>query len=152
MQTQLGFQKIRCSFGGTPSLIYKVACLFTNSLELVLIRYKCLNPLFHLLRHNRQLQDVHFLEETVSKTEAERTLLYKSFGEMGLSYVESSTNFILVDVKKDSDLVTDALEKRGIIVRSAKNYGAPTSIRVTVGKREQNKKFIRALDEALKEL
>jgi histidinol-phosphate aminotransferase len=71
---------------------------------------------------------------------------------MGLSYVKSGTNFVLVDTGRDGDLVTEGLMKRGVIVRSAKMYGTPTSIRVTVGTGQQNARFIGALGEAIAEL
>lgn len=66
--------------------------------------------------------------------------------------MKSSTNFILIDIKHDCDLVTEALMKKGIIVRSARNYGAPTSIRVTIGTREQNARFIKALEDVIKDI
>ena len=36
-------------------------------------------------------------------------------------------------------------------VRSAKNYGVPKSIRVTIGTKEQNVKFIETLEDILKD-
>ena len=66
---------------------------------------------------------------------------------LGLSPVESSTNFVLIDTHENADQVTEELMKRGVIVRSAKNYGTPTSIRVTVGTREQNRRFIEIMEE-----
>jgi histidinol-phosphate aminotransferase len=98
------------------------------------------------------LSDRRFLKETVEMTKREREAMYKELRKMGLPYVESSTNFILIDVKSDSDRVCEALERRGVIVRNAKNYGAPTSIRVTIGKKEHNTKFLQALEDSLKEL
>jgi len=96
------------------------------------------------------LSDSAFLNETIENTIEERTVIYKALNKMGLSYVKSSTNFILIDVQKDSDLITEALMKRGVIVRSAKNYGCPTSIRVTIGTKKQNEKFLKALENTIK--
>jgi len=95
------------------------------------------------------LRDEEFLRKTVEMTKVERGYIYAGLKAMGFSYVESSTNFVLIDVKRDGDLVAGALEERGVIVRSAKNYGAPTCIRVTIGTREQNIRFLGALRETL---
>jgi histidinol-phosphate aminotransferase len=98
------------------------------------------------------LDDKAFLINTVQNTIAEREALYGALENMGLSYLKSSTNFILIDAKHDCEAVTEALMKRGVIVRSAKNYGAPTSIRVTIGTKDQNIRFVNSLKEVLKEL
>lgn len=96
------------------------------------------------------LQDDDFISETLSTTRDGRKLIYAALDKLGLRYIESSTNFIFIDTGKDGDLVADELMKRGVIVRSAKNYGTPTHIRVTVGTKEQNLRFTDALASVLK--
>lgn len=98
------------------------------------------------------LDDESFIRETIENTRKGRDEIYSAMGRLGLSYVESSTNFVLVDTGRDADQVTEELMKRGVIVRSAKNYGTPTSIRVTVGTPDQNRCFINAMDEIFTEL
>ena len=93
------------------------------------------------------LEDHAFIHETLENTRKGREEIYAASRELGFSYVESSTNFILIDTGRDGDEVTEDLMRRGVIVRSAKNYGTPTSIRVTVGTSEQNKRFIGAMKE-----
>ncbi|MDH3972995.1 MAG: histidinol-phosphate transaminase [Deltaproteobacteria bacterium] len=61
---------------------------------------------------------------------------------MGVSYVESYANFLLIDTGKDSDVFCERLLKKGVIVRSMSGYGLESHIRVTVGLMEENKKFI----------
>ena len=95
------------------------------------------------------LDDSAFLKKTLSYVAKEKELLYKAFDRMGLKYVESATNFILVDVKKDCKEVFDALLKKGVIVRDMKAWGINTSIRVTIGTKDENKVFLKALKEAL---
>lgn len=95
------------------------------------------------------LSDRDFLIKTLKNTQQGRSLIYKALEKLGLSYVRSSTNFILIDTGNDGDLVTEELMKRGVIVRSAKNYGMPTCIRVTIGTEAQNRRFIEALSEFL---
>ncbi len=93
------------------------------------------------------LQDHGFIQSTIENTREERDRICRALVRLGLSFVESSTNFLLIDTGQDGDMVTEELMKRGIIVRSAKNYGTPKSIRVTVGTPEQNSRFITALEE-----
>ena len=45
--------------------------------------------------------------------------------------------------------VFEALLHKGVIVRGGHALGFPTSLRVTVGSKEENEKFIRALEEVL---
>jgi histidinol-phosphate aminotransferase len=79
-----------------------------------------------------------------------KAYLYKSFDELGLTYIPSEANFILVKVG-DGKKVADKLLQKGVIVRSGDIFGYPEYIRVTIGKPDENKLFIKNLDLILKE-
>jgi histidinol-phosphate aminotransferase len=68
---------------------------------------------------------------------------------MDVDYSESATNFISVNVKNDCKKVFGLLLKEGVIVRDMKAWGFDTLIRVTVGTRKENEKFIKALGKIL---
>jgi histidinol-phosphate aminotransferase len=68
---------------------------------------------------------------------------------MGLQFVPSFANFILVNVG-DGREVFQALMKRGVIVRDMNSYGLPEWIRVSIGTREQNARFLEELQTLLK--
>jgi histidinol-phosphate aminotransferase len=93
------------------------------------------------------LHDEAFLRKTVENTARGREMIYGAVKHLGLSCVESGTNFVLIDTGKDGDQVAEELMKRGVIVRSAKNYGISSSIRVTIGTPEQNDKFMNAMED-----
>ena len=76
--------------------------------------------------------------------------LYKELDKMGLSYVPSQANFIFIDFEKDSGEIFKALLKEGIIIRPGKVWGYPTFARVTIGRMEDNRRFINALKKILK--
>lgn len=95
------------------------------------------------------LDDRSFLKKTLAHVEKEKSFLCSEFGKMGIAYTESATNFIIADVKKDCKTVFAALLKLGVIVRDMKAWGLDTHIRVTVGTRAENRKFIEALKEIL---
>jgi len=96
------------------------------------------------------LDDKTFLKKTLSHVEIEREYLYAAFRKMGLEYVRSATNFIIVNVGKDCKEVFNALLKEGVIVRDMKAWGFDTFIRVTVGTKPENRKFITALKKVIK--
>jgi histidinol-phosphate aminotransferase len=96
------------------------------------------------------LEDDGFLARTVRQTKLGREQISRALQEMSIPYVESSTNFILIDTGRDAEQVAEELMKRGILVRSAKQYDLPGSIRVTVGTPQQNERFIRAFEEVMR--
>jgi len=79
-----------------------------------------------------------------------RKYLYKELDRMGLSYVPSQANFVFVDFGKDSEKVSQALLREGIIIRPGKVWGFPTFARVTIGRMEDNQRFIKALKKILR--
>lgn len=95
------------------------------------------------------LDDESFLDTTLRLTKAGKDYLYREFEKMDLEYVPSATNFILVDVKRDSRYVFSRLLSNGIIVRDMKPWGLDTYIRVTVGTLDENRRFINMLRRVL---
>ncbi len=67
---------------------------------------------------------------------------------MGIESVPSQANFILLRVG-DGRAVTDALLRRGVIVRPMAAYGLPAWIRVTFGTPQEDERFFGALREVL---
>lgn len=95
------------------------------------------------------LDDKAFLKKTLAHTEKEKEFLYSAFRKAGLEYVKSATNFIIVDVRKDCKKVFGELLKEGVIIRDMKAWGFDTFIRVTIGTREENRKFLDALRKVI---
>ena len=78
-----------------------------------------------------------------------RRYFYKELDKMGISYVPSQANFVFIDFERDSEEVSRAFLKEGIIIRPGKIWGYPTFARVTIGRRDDNLRFIRALRKIL---
>ncbi len=89
------------------------------------------------------LDDEH-QEKTRRITFEGRAYLQKEFAAMGLEFVPSYANFVLVRVG-DGKAVFRALMRTGIIVRDMTSYDLPEWIRVSVGTREQNERFVSEL-------
>jgi histidinol-phosphate aminotransferase len=80
-----------------------------------------------------------------------RDLFAEEFARLGLSFVSSQANFVLVEVG-DGARVTEGLLMRGVIVRPMQGYGMPSKIRISVGTAEQNRRCLGALAEVLEEM
>jgi len=74
-----------------------------------------------------------------------KQFLCGNLDSMGLKYVKSDTNFILVDVKKKARDVFEEMLRKGVIVRSMEAYKLDSYIRVTVGTMNENRKFLKVL-------
>ena len=78
--------------------------------------------------------------------------LTAALSRLGLDYVPSVANFLLVHLSRSGVEVTQALTCLGVIVRPMQAYAYPQSVRVTVGSADQNRRFIAALEEVLREI
>jgi len=94
--------------------------------------------------------DTHVLE-CLRMNEAGRHFLGDEFTAMGIRYVPSRANFILVDVGRNASDVYQRLLKQGVIVRPMSSFGMETTLRVTVGTPEENRCLVKALRKVLSE-
>jgi histidinol-phosphate aminotransferase len=94
------------------------------------------------------LADTEHQRRTKSIIDEGRRVIEDAFARMGLRYVPSSANFVLVHVG-DGGEVFKRLMKKGIIVRSMVSYHLPEYIRVSIGTPEQNARFLTELPAAL---
>ncbi len=101
------------------------------------------------------LEDQEFVRESVEVNEAGRTALeagLSELSEMGVGWVESETNFLLVKTPVEGKKIYDAMLHQGVIVRPTGGYGLPNYLRISLAQPEKMKRCIRALRSALKEL
>jgi histidinol-phosphate aminotransferase len=94
------------------------------------------------------LADIEHQQKTKAITDEGRRVIEEAFTRMGLRFVPSSANFVLVRVG-DGGEVFQRLMKKGIIVRSMVSYHLPEYIRVSIGTPEQNARFLAELPTAL---
>jgi len=95
------------------------------------------------------LEDEAHVMECVRMIEAGRHFLYDEFKALGLRYVPSRANFILVDVGRSAIDLYQSLLKDGVIVRPMTPFGMETALRVTVGTPEENRRLVKALRAVL---
>ena len=96
------------------------------------------------------LDDKKFLRKTREVVLEGKNYLYDCLGKSGIAYVPSVTNFILIDTGKDSQDVFREMLRYGVIVRDMKQYGLKNFIRVSIGTKKENERFIRVLKKVLK--
>lgn len=96
------------------------------------------------------LDDQEFVSEVKRIVKEGRERLFREFDRLGLEYVKSVTNFILIKVGQESKSLVEYLLRNGVIVRDMRAWGLDSYIRVTVGLKHENEKFVNLLEEFLK--
>ena len=92
------------------------------------------------------IQDLNYVQNYVGEVLAARELLYKGLEDLGIEYVRSEANFVLMRFGDRALEVRDRLRALGVLVRD-RSYELPGCVRVTVGTRAQIRRFLSALEE-----
>lgn len=92
------------------------------------------------------IQDQSFVEEYVLEVLTARELLCVGLERMKIPYVESQANFVLFQAGDRAIEIRDKLRERGVLVRD-RSYEIPGSVRVTVGTRDQIRRFLDELEQ-----
>ena len=98
------------------------------------------------------LNDQAFLKKGAANNAAGYQQFIEAVTELGLAYVPSFGNFVLVkvgDVDGAGARVNLALLRQGVIVRPVGTYGLPQWLRISIGLPQENAIFIAALKKAL---
>jgi len=95
------------------------------------------------------LADQAHLDAVRAKNAAEREALSDALRARALAVSPSQTNFVLVDFGRDAAAIEAGLVARGVVPRPMAGYGLPGCLRITVGTRDENRRFLQALDEVL---
>lgn len=98
------------------------------------------------------LKDETYYQNILKEIKQERENLCKAlshFADQGVSVSKGSTNFIQICTRQDSRALTLSLIKKGIIVRDMSVWGLTNYIRVTIGTKKENEKFLQAFKESL---
>ncbi|MBN1530869.1 MAG: histidinol-phosphate transaminase [Thermoleophilaceae bacterium] len=90
------------------------------------------------------------VERRVERTAVERMHVETALAERGLGTTDSQANFSWVSVgDRDEGEIVRGLAERGVIVREGTALGEAGYLRVTYGTREENDRFLAALDDLL---
>ena len=95
------------------------------------------------------MDDEAHTQKTRQNNAEGRKFLEDALREMGVEFVPSSANFILLRVGEARRVFTE-LQARGIIVRPVENYGLPEWLRISIGTPPQNRRCLKALQKILR--
>jgi len=95
------------------------------------------------------LDDRKFLSRTRKVILEGKEYLYRALADKGIVFVPTVANFILVDVGTDGAGVFKDMLKYGVIVRDMRQYGLKNFIRVTIGTKKENERFIKVLKKVI---
>lgn len=95
------------------------------------------------------LDDVEHVRQSLEVNSQGLAYLQGEFRRLGLAFVPSHTNFVLVRVGNGQEVFQQLL-KQGVIVRPMAGYRFPEHVRVTVGTMDENQKFIAALENVIR--
>jgi histidinol-phosphate aminotransferase len=95
------------------------------------------------------LDDKKFMQKSRQLILEGKGYLYNALTKLGIAYVPSVANFILIDVGKDGAIVFRDMLRYGVTVRDMKQYGLKNFVRVTVGTKKENERFIKVLKKVL---
>jgi histidinol-phosphate aminotransferase len=83
----------------------------------------------------------------------EKQFFYEQFERLGLRYVPSQCNFVLlVELGRDVQALWEALVRRGLVVTPAQGFGVADALRISIGTREEDERLVEALEQALHEV
>jgi histidinol-phosphate aminotransferase len=97
------------------------------------------------------LEDDAHITECRRMIEAGRAYLGEEFASLGLRFPPSRANFILVDVGRNALDVYQRLLREGVIVRPMLSFGMESTLRISIGTPEENRRLMKALRKVLQE-
>ena len=98
------------------------------------------------------IKDSLWLNKEIKHVNKWNKKMFNEFKKMKIETNKSYCNFLLVNfdkVKKNSSKVFKLLAKTGILVRKMDVYGIKNSLRITIGKSDENRKLISKMKKIL---
>jgi len=93
------------------------------------------------------LDDLSHSEDVLQKVQSEIDRVSKEYTALGFDVVGEHANFIFVDTKEDAAELSEALLKKGLIVRPCTPWGLTNHVRISIGTPEQNDLLIESIKE-----
>jgi histidinol-phosphate aminotransferase len=127
----------------------RLGCLFSHPANIGYL-HKAQSPYsvntLAILAAQEAVRDRAYVENYVTEVLAARELLAVGLEKLGIPYVPSSANFILLYLGKRAIPIRDALRAQGILVRD-RSHEIAGAVRATVGTREQTRRLLTSLEK-----
>jgi histidinol-phosphate aminotransferase len=95
------------------------------------------------------INDEEFVKTAFENNKKVKEYTYEKCEVLGLSYIKTHGNFIMIDFRKPSMDLFIELQKKGFILRPGSYFGMDTYQRVTLGTINQMKEFFQIIEELL---
>jgi histidinol-phosphate aminotransferase len=129
----------------------RMGCLVSNAENVANMR-KAQSPysvnLLAAMAATAAVQDREYVETYVKEVLSARDMMYSGLSELGVRHWRSEGNFILFHVGDKAEAICAGLRDKGILVRN-RSYELAGCVRVTVGSKDQTKRFLQGLKELL---
>lgn len=130
----------------------RLGCLFSQAQNIAYL-HKAQSPYsvntLAALAARVAVQDTDYIRRYVTEVLAARELLLVGLEKLDIPYFESHGNFVLMRIGDRAIEVRDKLRDAGVLVRD-RSYELPGCVRVTVGTREQMRRFLAELERTWK--
>ncbi|TDR18315.1 histidinol-phosphate transaminase [Marinicella litoralis] len=93
------------------------------------------------------IKDDEFLAKSMAVNAKGMKLLAASCDRLGLRFVPSKGNFLLVDFAQDAMPIYQQMLELGVITRPVANYGLPNCLRITIGSEEEMQRMTTVLEQ-----
>jgi histidinol-phosphate aminotransferase len=127
----------------------RLGCMFSQSGNVEFL-HKAQSPYsvnsVAVLAARAAIQDREYIEKYVTEILAARELMYVGLEKLGIPYYDSRANFVLFEAGARAVPLRDELRRRGVLVRD-RSYEIPGCVRVTVGTRDQVRRFLAELEQ-----
>jgi histidinol-phosphate aminotransferase len=127
----------------------RMGCLFSRPVNIAYL-HKAQSPYsvnaLAVMAAREAIRDSGYIENYVAEVHAARGLLRAGLDELNIPYFPSQANFILMRIGPRAIEVRDRLREKDVLVRD-RSYEIEGCVRVTVGTREQVRRFLRELKE-----
>jgi histidinol-phosphate aminotransferase len=126
----------------------RIGCLFSQNGNVEFL-HKAQSPYsvnsLAALAARAAVRDTASIEKYVTEVLAAKELLYVGLEYLKIPYYESKANFVLFEAGKRAIEIRDELRRRGVLVRD-RSYEIAGCVRVTVGTRDQIRRFLTELE------
>lgn len=130
----------------------RLGCLFSQAANIEYL-HKCQSPYsvntLAALAARVAVQDSAFITRYVTEVLAARELVFVGLEKLGVEYYDSEGNFVLMKIGNRAVEVRDRLRESGVLVRD-RSYEIAGCVRVTVGTRDQMRRFLTELERIWK--
>jgi histidinol-phosphate aminotransferase len=141
-----GLAGLRCGFGIAPAEMVG----FMNR-----IREPFNANLLAQIGAARALDDAEFVARSVAANEEGRRILeagLEALRELGVDWIPSQTNFLLVKTPVEGVKVYDAMLREGVIIRPMAGYGLHDFVRISIGTPAETERCVGALHRVVRAL